>query len=180
MGPFPLKRGLISVYTGDGRGKTTAALGLALRVLGWGGRVCVVQFIKGYAEIGEMRFASEHGERFILRQFQTDLAPSIHEEDVLKRRQSAEEALAFAEQAIMSADYDLVILDEINIALHYSLIDMKRVLEIIESKPESVELVLTGRAAPADLIAAADYVTEMKQIRHPFERSIPARRGIDY
>lgn len=178
-GPL-LSKGLVSVYTGPGRGKTTAALGLALRVLGWGGRVSVVQFIKGYAEIGEAKFAESFGERFTLRQFAIDLTPSIRQDDVLKRREAAEEALSCAESVIASGEHDLVILDEVNNALHYGLISVSRVLKMLAAKPCHVEVVLTGRQAPEEIIEAADYVTEMKPIKHPFEKGIAARRGIDY
>lgn len=175
-----IENGLVSVYTGLGRGKTTAALGLALRVLGWGGRVSVVQFIKGYSEIGEAKFALDFGERFSLRQFAVDMTPSIREDEVVKRREAAEDALSFAESTIASGDCDLVMLDEINNALHYGLISVSRVLKMIANKPKHVELVLTGREAPKEIIEAADYVTEMKSLKHPFEKGIAARRGVDY
>lgn len=174
------ENGLVTVYTGPGRGKTTAALGLALRVLGWGGRVCVIQFVKGYPEIGEAKFADEFGDRFEVRQFAVDLTPSIREEDVLKRREAAVEALAYAEAAVSGGEYDLVILDEIDNALHYDLISLPRVLKLIENKPSHVELVLTGRDAPPEIVRAADYATEMLLIKHPFEKGVPARRGVDY
>ncbi len=175
-----LEKGLVTVYTGPGRGKTTAALGLALRVLGWGGRVCVVQFIKGYSEIGEAKFAEQFGDRFVLKQFAVDLTRSISEKEVAGRREAAEEALVYAEGAVSGGEFDLVVLDEINNALHYGLIDLPRVLKLIESKPTHVELVLTGRDAPPELVHAADYATEMLLIKHPFEKGIPARRGVDY
>jgi len=175
-----IENGLVSVYTGSGRGKTTAALGLALRVLGWGGSVCVVQFIKGYPEIGEARFAEQYGDRFVLRQFAVDVSPSIREDDVIARRAAAEEALAYAESAVSGGEYDLIVLDEINNALHYGLISLPRVLKAIRNKPTHVELVLTGRNAPPELVHAADYATEMLLIKHPFETGIAARRGVDY
>lgn len=175
-----IENGLVSVYTGPGRGKTTAALGLALRVLGWGGRICMVQFIKGYAELGEVKFGAQFGERFVLRQFANDASPSVRENDVLERRQAAEDALSFAEGAVIGGKYDLVILDEINNALHYSLISLARVIRLIENKPEHVEMVLTGRNAPAEVLDTADYVTEMTLVKHPFEKGISARRGVDY
>lgn len=175
-----IENGLVSVYTGPGRGKTTAALGLALRVLGWGGRVCVVQFIKGYSEIGEARFAEQSSGRFELRQFAADSTPSIRQDDVLKRREAADEALSYAESAVIGGQYDLIILDEINGALHYGLVSLPRVLKLVANKPCHVELVLTGREAPKELIEAADYATEMKSIKHPFENGIVARRGVDY
>lgn len=175
-----IENGLVSVYTGPGRGKTTAALGLTLRVLGWGGRVCMVQFIKGFAELGEVKFSAEFADRFVLRQFANDESPSIRENDVLARREAAEAAMGFAEEAVGGGEYDLVILDEINNALHYNLISLARVIKLIENKPKHVELVLTGRNAPAEVLEIADYVTEMKLVKHPFEKGISARRGVDY
>ncbi len=175
-----LSNGLVSVYTGSGRGKTTAALGLALRVLGWGGRVCVVQFIKGYSEIGEARFAQKFNDRFVLKQFASSDDPSITENDLPHRRASAQEALSFSETAIADGKFDLVILDEINNAMHYNLVDMAHVMKMIQTKPVHVEVVLTGRGAPEQIIEMADYVTEMKLIKHPFESGITARRGVDY
>lgn len=175
-----IEKGLVSVYTGPGRGKTTAALGLALRVLGWGGRVCMVQFIKGFAELGEAKFAAEFGDRFVLRQFADDKSPSIREVDVLARRKAAEDALSFAEEAVAGGEYDLVVLDEINNALHYGLVSAARVIRLIEDRPVNVELVLTGRNAPDEIVEIADYVTDMKLVKHPFEKGITARRGVDY
>lgn len=171
---------MVHVYTGPGKGKTTATLGLALRALGWGAKVCMIQFIKGYADIGEARFAREFGERFILKQFEIDLTLSITEREVKKRSKAAEDAFAYARESVKSGEFDLIILDEINNALHYSLIDKQQVLDLIETKPEHVELVLTGRDAPAEIIAAADYVTELVSVKHPFDKGIPARRGVDY
>jgi cob(I)alamin adenosyltransferase len=174
-----LTKGLVTVYSGPGRGKTTAALGLALRVLGWGGSVCVVQFIKGYPEIGEAKFAADFGDRFVLRQFAQDDTRSITEDDVLARRAAAEAALEYAEAVVSAGEYDLVILDEVNNALHYGLVSLPRVLELIRAKPTHVEIVLTGRGAPPEIVQAADYATEMLLIKHPFEEGIGARRGID-
>lgn len=175
-----LTKALVSVYTGSGRGKTTAALGLALRVLGWGGSVCVVQFIKGYANIGEARIADSFPQRFKLVQFAADDGLSITENDLLSRVDAAGKALCFAESVVAEGQYDLVILDEINNALSYNLISLPPVLEMIHTRPDHVELVLTGRGAPDEIIEIADYVTEMKLVKHPFERGITARRGIDY
>ena len=174
------QKGLIHVYTGDGKGKTTAALGVALRAMGWGARVCMVQFIKGYPEIGEARFARESGGRFVLEQFAVDPSRGIDEAKVLTRSAAVDQAMAYAEQAVSSGDYGLVILDEINNALHFGLVNLRRVLALIESKPSSVELILTGRDAPPEIIAAADYVTEMNLVRHPYQKGVGARKGIDY
>lgn len=174
------QRGLVHVYTGDGKGKTSAALGVALRALGWGIRVCVIQFIKGYPDIGEAQFARKFGEQFELKQFAVDESRAIGVGKVKARSEAAGAALTYAEEVILNGDYGVVILDEINNALHYNLIDINRVLSLIEQKPVNVELVLTGRNAPDKIIEVADYVTEMKLIKHPFEQGIPAREGIDY
>lgn len=174
------EKGLVHVYTGEGKGKTTAALGVALRAIGWGMRVCVIQFIKGYSDIGEALFAKRYPEQLTLRQFAIDPARNIDKCKVAQRKHQCEEAMKFAECTVMSEEYDLVILDEINNAIHYGLIDALRILNLIENKPGRLELILTGRGAPQEIVAAADYVTEMKQIKHPYEQGIPARKGIDY
>ncbi|MEN6370720.1 MAG: cob(I)yrinic acid a,c-diamide adenosyltransferase [Armatimonadota bacterium] len=175
-----IEHGMVHVYTGNGKGKTTVALGLALRAIGWGLRVMMVQFVKGYKEIGEIKYAELSGGRFDIKQFALDTKRGIRELEVRSRRQEAERAVAFAEEAIKSGDYDLVILDELSVALHYELLDMGRVLRLIREKPSSVELVITGRNAPKELIEAADYVTEMRMIRHPYRKNIQARPGVDY
>lgn len=172
--------GLVHVYTGEGKGKTTAALGVALRAIGWGMKVCVIQFIKGYCDIGEALFAKRFSEQLTLRQFAIDPSRSINKQKVAQRQHQCEEAIEFAEHTIMSEEYDLVIMDEINNAVHYGLIEADRVLSLIKNRPGRLELILTGRSAPPDIIAAADYVTEMKQIKHPYEKGISARKGIDY
>jgi len=174
------QRGLVHVYTGAGKGKTTAALGAAMRALGWGMRVCIVQFIKGYAEIGEGRFAGEMGGRLVLRQFAVDYSRDIDEAKVRERRAAAEAAMRYTEQTVASGEFGLIILDEINNALHYGLIETERVLRLMAGKPEQVELILTGRDAPQAIIDAADYVTEMRSIKHPFQKGVRARKGIDY
>ncbi len=175
-----IERGLVHVYTGDGKGKTTAALGLALRALGWGLRVMMIQYIKGYADLGEIKFAKEYGKNFAMHQFALDTSRDIPEEKVKARQAEVEKAMEFAEHAVNSGEYDLVILDELNVAIHYGLVDVKRVVELVEGKPASVELVVTGRNAPGQLAALADYVTESLMVKHPFEQGTMARPGIDY
>lgn len=176
-----IERGMVHVYTGDGKGKTTAALGLALRALGWDFRVSMIQFIKGYSEIGEIKFAENHpNNRFIIRQFAIDVSRAIDERKLLARREEAAQAMAYAEEIVRSGEFDLVILDELSVAIHYGLIDLARVLKLIEEKPIPVELVITGRNAPRELIKAADYATEMLMLQHPFEKGVQARRGVDY
>lgn len=175
-----IEHGKVHVYTGDGKGKTTVSLGLALRALGWGLKVMVVQFIKGYKEIGEIKFAEKYSDSFTIRQFALDLKRDIDERAVIARQAEAEEAMTFAKNAVHSGEYDLVILDELAVAVHYNLIDVERVLKLMKEKPEHVELVITGRDAPVDVILAADYATEMRLLHHPYQKGVQARPGVDY
>ncbi len=185
-----LKRGLVQVYTGPGKGKTTAALGLALRAVGHGLRVCFVQFMKGGSESGERKAAERLAPELEMRAFGSarwgdaskspagtpwwKLPPS--EED----RARAQEGIAFARQVVMGGEYDIVVLDEVLGALRAELVALEQVMELARGKPEHVELVLTGRAAPPEVLEAADLVTEMNAVKHPFDRGIEARRGIEY
>lgn len=174
-----LEKGLTQVYTGDGKGKTSAALGLALRAIGWGFKVHMIQFIKG----GDFK----HGELHIIEQlpdfklkafgqgrYITEQPPLV--EDVKR----AKEALKFAEEIVNSGEYDIVILDEINVALNLRLIKTNEVVELIKNKPKHVELVLTGRYAPSEIIDAADLVTEMREVKHPYAQGTLGRKGIEY
>lgn len=180
MKDLRIRKSMVHVYTGDGKGKTTAALGLALRVIGWGGRASVIQFIKGYPDIGEAFFADACPQSFELKQFAQDSSPGIDESDVRARAQEARAALEYARRAISEGRYDLVVLDEINNAMHYGLIPAGEVLELLASRPSHVEVVLTGRGAPQEIIDAADYVTVMTSSKHPLEHGAASRRGIDY
>ena len=174
-----LKQGLIQVYTGEGKGKTTAALGLAMRAAGTGLNVCVIQFIKGYKNIGELKSAKNLGENLQIIQFHDDRARTIGQPQTI-HKVAAQKALKYVQKIIKEAKHDLVILDEINNALFYKLIPVKKVLEILDSKPTKMELVLTGRNAPAEILEKAHLVTEMKKIKHPFDNGINARKGIEY
>ncbi len=174
------QHGLVHVYTGSGKGKTTAALGVALRAVGWGAKVCVVQFIKGYPEIGEFHFMKVAPEQYVIRQFAFDCSRNIGKAKVAQRQESVEAALEFAQQTISGGEYDIVILDEINNAVHCGLVDVQRVLDLIQLKPTQVELILTGRNAVPEVIEAADYVTEMRAVKHPYEQGIAARKMVDY
>ncbi|HLC39184.1 MAG TPA: cob(I)yrinic acid a,c-diamide adenosyltransferase [Patescibacteria group bacterium] len=171
-------QGLTQVYTGDGKGKTTAALGLALRALGWNKKVCMIQFIKGDKKIGEIKISKNYLPHFSIHQFSKDTR------FILKANKSdqllAQKTLKHAEKVINSKKFDIVILDEINIAMSLKLITINSVLEIIKSKPKKLELILTGRNAPQKIIDAANLVTEMKMIKHPYYKNIPARKGIDF
>jgi len=173
-----LSRGLVQVYTGRGKGKTSAAFGLALRAIGRGLRVFVVQFIKGGFEYGELHSTKElknlELKAFGRGKFITKSPPEKSDID------SATTALKFAQKVINSHKYDVVILDEINVALSLGLIQTADVVNLIKSKPRNVELVLTGRNAPSEVIDVADLVTEMKEIKHPFKKGVPPRKGIEY
>ena len=173
-----LKRGLIQVYTGDGKGKTTAALGLALRASGHGLRSCIVQFMKGWPDYSELK-ALEHQPNLKLRRFgrQQFVDPqSPSEEDI----QQAGQALEAARESLSGGNCDIVILDEINVALDFGLISLEDVLGLMEAKPPQVELVMTGRRAHPEVVRRADLVTEMVNVKHPFANGIEGRPGIEY
>ncbi len=170
--------GLVQVYTGDGRGKTTSALGQALRAAGHGLPVYIIQFMKGWPHYGELA-ALQHQPGITLRQFgRAGFVDRQHPEPI--DVQMAQEALAHARQVVQTGAHSLVILDEINVALDWGLVALEDVLHLIAERPRHVELVLTGRGAPAELIAVADLVTEMREIKHPYQQGIVSRRGIDY
>ena len=173
------KQGLIIVHTGPGKGKTTAALGLGFRAVGSGLKVLMVQFIKGSWHYGELDAAQAFGDKFVLRPMGrgfVKLGGEIDPED----KRAADEAWAFAREKIFSGEYDMIILDEINYAISYGLLAVGPVLDTLKRKPEMVHVVLTGRNAPADLIALADPVTEMREVKHPYQNRIEAQRGIEY
>jgi cob(I)alamin adenosyltransferase len=173
-----LENGFVQVYTGNGKGKTTAAFGLALRAIGRGLKVYIIQFIKGGFDYGELyvvdKLPNLKLKAFGRGKFVTE--KPAEKEDV----KLAEEAWALAEEVVMSGEYDIVILDEINVALNLKLIKIEKVLELIKNKPKHVELVLTGRYAPDEIIEVADLVTEMKEVKHPFNKGYQARKGIEY
>jgi cob(I)alamin adenosyltransferase len=175
------KKGLIIVLTGPGKGKTTAALGTALRGVGQGLKVLMVQFIKGSWHYGELDAAQMLGEeRFKIlpmgRGFVKVGAEKPDPEDV----RLVEEAWRLASEKIASGEYDLVILDEINYAMHYRMLDPAAVVRVLKGKPEMVHVILTGRSAPASIVECADLVTEMREVKHPYHQGIPAQRGIEY
>jgi cob(I)alamin adenosyltransferase len=168
-------KGLIQVYTGDGKGKTTAALGLAIRAAGQGMRVGFIQFIKSEP-------CGEH--RFLSRYHAFDIVQKGNGSSFTKSRDQlsaeAQRTLTYAEDQMLNGGYDLIILDEIFVAIHKGLISTQQVLELLDKKPISVELVLTGRYAPPEVVKRADLVTRMEMIKHPFRQGVPARRGIEY
>lgn len=170
--------GLVQVYTGDGKGKTTAAVGLAVRAAGAGLRVLFLQFVKGGERSSELAMLERIGVavKRPARESTGLLAGGATDED----RRAGEEALALAEEAIGSGAYDVVVLDEACVAAAHGLVDEARLLAAIAARPLHVEVVLTGRGASDAIIEAADLVTEMRSHKHPFERGVPARKGIEF
>ena len=174
-------RGLVIVFTGDGKGKTTAALGTALRAVGFDFKVLMIQFVKGKYPYGEHTSVKRLAPNFEIiikgRGYYKLPGDSIPEEE---HKRAAQEGLAIARERMHSGDYHLIILDEINIAVHTGLLPVEEVLDLIEEKPPSLHLILTGRDAHPKLMAKADLVTEMKEIKHPFKLGILAQKGIDF
>jgi cob(I)alamin adenosyltransferase len=177
LGRQPGSRGLVVVYTGQGKGKTTAALGMVFRALGRGMRVAVVQFIKGKWKTGERRFAETlPGLTFLVM----GKGFTWNSDDLSRDRAAAQAAWATAKQLIGSGAHAVVVLDEITFAINYGFIELADVLSALRDRPPEVHVVLTGRNAPDELRAAADLVTEMTCVKHPFERGVAAQPGIDY
>ena len=177
-----LEKGLLQVYTGDGKGKTTAALGLSLRALGAGLNVAFIQFIKGSMDSSELAMLSRLGPRFWLKRFAKEFSPFSlgRGEPTEEDRRAVAQAWKIAEQVIHSGRWDLVVLDEINNVLRFGLLEVEKLVDTLRSRPSHVEVVCTGRGAPARLIDAADLVTEFKCVKHPYEKGIGARKGIEY
>jgi len=177
-GTLPLKQGLIQVYTGDGKGKTTAALGLAMRAAGQGLKVYIIQFMKGWPHYGELE-TIKLIPNITLRQFgRPDFVD--RENPASEDIRGAKEALEEARRALVSGEYDLLILDELNVALDFGLLSLEEVLSLLEEKPPNVELVITGRNAHPEIIKRAHLVTEMKEIKHPYREGLLGRKGIEY
>lgn len=172
-----LEHGCVQVYTGNGKGKTTAALGLALRAVGRGLKVCIFQFIKGGGRYGEHLAAEKLAP--LLTIIQTGRPGWVNTNDITEDRYVAQESFVRAEELLTSGEFDLFICDEINGAVGFGLIDVEQVLELISRKPEKTELVLTGRNAHQLVIDAADLVTEMREIKHYYKAGVPARSGIE-
>jgi len=171
-----MKQGYIQIYTGDGKGKTTAALGLVLRAAGHGLTTYFAQFMKGqsYGELNSLQLIPE----IKIDQFGKDTFIHIDQEspeDIKLAKQGLEKAF----QAMISGDYDIIVLDEINVAIHFNLLTISQVIDFISSKPKNVELILTGRRAPKKLIKRADLVTEMQEVKHYYQQGVAARDGIE-
>ena len=169
---------MIHVYTGEGKGKTTAAFGLALRALGSGKKVVIVQFMKGRKDVGEYKMGKK------LQGMEVHLFGRAELVDPLQPLpidfELAQEGLRFAKKRLEEKPPDLLILDEVNVALKFGLLKVNDVLAFMRNTPASVELVLTGRHAPKEIVEKADLVTEMKEVSHPFEEGVPAREGVEF
>ena len=177
----PGERGLVIVYTGGGKGKTTAALGLALRASGYGRRICMVQFIKGSWHYGEMDSAKMLGTNFELVPAGKGFVGIIDDTSPRAEHEAAARAaLTEAKRRVDSDEYDLVILDEVNYAVGLGLVGISDVLGVVRGRPARLDIVLTGNGAREELIAEADLVTEMKEVKHPYRSGVKAKKGIDF
>ncbi len=186
MPPPSKRRGLVVVYTGDGKGKTSAALGAAMRALGHGMRVLVIQFFKGDWPVvyGELELAKRLHPQMEVLQLGRGFVKIMGDKKPFEEHvEAAQAAMTLARERIRSGQYDLVILDEVNYALGYldfKLIGLEDVLELIRSKPPEMHLILTGRNAPPEIVEAADLVTEMREVKHPMKSGVPAQQGLDF
>ena len=184
--PPASRRGLIILYTGDGKGKTTAALGMALRALGHGWRVLVIQFFKGDWPVvfGELELAKRLAPQFEVLQLGRGFVKHMGDAKPFEEHlAAAQEALRTARERIISGAYDLIVLDELIYAIDYAgvqLVSVEEILGLLAVKPPALHLVLTGRNAPQALVDRADLVTEMREIKHPWQQKIPAQVGVDY
>lgn len=173
--------GLVIVYTGKGKGKTTAALGIVLRAVGHGYKVGMIQFIKGEWYYGELTSSRRLEPEFELIAAGRGFVGIIDDDHPIEDHQkAAKDAIEVAKQKIASGNYDVMILDEINYAAKLNLISQQDILDVIASRPEKTSLVLTGNYVPEAIMAAADLVTEMREIKHPFQRGVKAKKGIDF
>jgi len=174
----PFKEGLVQIFTGDGKGKTSAALGTVVRALGQGLKICVIVFMKGDYPYSEWAFLSKipgvRIERFGTNKFTDKHNPGP------EAIEEAKKALAAARQAMLSGEYSVMVLDEVNIASAWNLVEVDDVVNLIREKPMNIEIILTGRYADDKLIELADMVTECRKIKHPYDKGIKARKGLDY
>jgi cob(I)alamin adenosyltransferase len=171
-------RGLVEIFTGNGKGKTSAALVVVLRALGHNLRVHIVYFMKGNYPYGEQKILSQLSNVSLARFGQMSFIDPMNVKE--EEKEQARQALLAASEAIFSGNYDIIVLDEVNLAAAWNLVDVDDIVELIKRKPEDVELILTGRYADAKLIELADLVTEMVEVKHPYERGVLSRQGIDY
>ncbi|PYY14309.1 MAG: cob(I)yrinic acid a,c-diamide adenosyltransferase [Acidobacteria bacterium] len=175
-----VRRGLIIVNTGPGKGKTTAAMGTALRAVGNGMKVLMLQFLKGSWHYGELDAVKAFGDNFVMKQLGRGFVKVGGAETDPEDIRMVEEAWQESRNEILSGKWDIVILDEINYAISYGMLDPEKVVETLKQKPEMVHVILTGRNAHPKIVEVADTVTEMRQVKHAYEAGILAQRGIEY
>ncbi len=174
-------KGLTIVYTGNGKGKTTAALGMCVRAAGYRKKIKILQFIKGSWKYGELEGIKLLKDFVDMEQVGEGFVGIVDDnKEFAVHQKAAREGLEHARQVIHSGEYDIVILDELNIAVDLGLVDADDMLELVKSKPEALHLVITGRNARPELIEIADLVTEMKEIKHPYQKGVLAQRAIDW
>ena len=173
--------GFVIVYTGKGKGKTTAALGMALRAVGYNHKICMIQFIKGSWHYGEMTSSKRLEPEFELTAIGKGFVGIMDDKSPIEdHKEIANEALRIEKEKIRSEKYDIIILDEINYAINLNLVKLEDVLDLIKIKQSRLNLVLTGNYARDEIIQVADLVTEMREIKHPFKAGIRAKKGIDF
>ncbi|PID60322.1 MAG: cob(I)yrinic acid a,c-diamide adenosyltransferase [Ignavibacteriae bacterium] len=173
-----LEKGLIQVYTGNGKGKSTAAIGQAIRSAGFGLKVYILQFMKDFP-YNELNILEKLKDSITIKKIGKDDWVFRKEKPPVNEIKEAEDALNEAHKEMLSGNYDVIILDEVLVAIYFGLLTEKNVLEFIENKPNNVELILTGRYCPKKIIAKADLVTEMKEIKHYYQKGTTSRQGID-
>ncbi len=171
-------KGLLMIFTGNGKGKTTAAIGLSVRAAGHGMRTCFIQFIKGSWHYGEMDALKRLSDLIDLEVMGRGF--TWKSDDLEKDKKEAKNAWEHAKKVILSCDYDIVVLDEFTYAINYSMVDLEDVVEALKKRPQRLHVVVTGRDAPDELIQIADLVTEMKEVKHPFKAGIKAQKGIEF
>lgn len=175
------EKGLIIIYYGNGKGKTTAALGVALRAIGYNHNICMIQFIKGEWDYGELYSTNKLKPNFELIVTGKGFVGIIDDDHLIEEHiQSSKNALKIAMEKISSRKYNTIILDEINYALKLNLISEEDVINLIKSKPAELNIIMTGNYISDKILELADLVTEMKEIKHPYKRGIKAKKGIDY
>ncbi len=172
-----MSKGYVHVYTGNGKGKTTAALGLAMRAVGAGKRVFIAQFVKGM-RYSEVEIITNRFNEIEIKQYGLDCF--IYNKPTDADIAAARKGLEDVKSIISKSQYDMIILDEASIALYYNLFSIDELLDLLNSKPESMEIIITGRYAPKELIEIADLVTEMKEIKHYYQQGVEARKGIEF
>jgi cob(I)alamin adenosyltransferase len=174
------RKGLILINTGPGKGKTTAALGTAFRAVGCGMRVLFLQFLKGSWHYGELDAVLPHGDHFTIKQLGRGFVKVGGAETDPEDQRMVDEAWEESKAAILSGEWDLVVLDEINYAIGYGMLDPEKVAQALQERPEMVHVILTGRNAHPKLVEIADTVTEMREVKHAYQKGILAQRGIEY